>query len=255
MKTPPAATTKTNKVAALLTHERLQRIRFDGAAFLIDEQRRLEGLTRALHRRFPIHHRMQSYRSTKCSMGDRRQLDPVAHGKLVDAQISLYARYQGDFAEYRRHVAVSRLDPCTKRLIQFLHDRRWRPVAAQLPIFSDHVHIATAIDLVCEDMARPGRLIVIELKCSYHETPVEYERGRGKFVPPLKVVPRSYKNHHLLQLLMTRLILQRTYRVTPDECYLVRVCAGSIFVYPLRKQRWCGAMGGKIYQAFIPQAR
>jgi hypothetical protein len=50
----------------------------------------------------------------------------------------------------------------------YLYQRQWLPLEAQVPLWSaDQTTVCTWADILCYDLQRPGRLMLIELKTGY----------------------------------------------------------------------------------------
>jgi hypothetical protein len=174
---------------------------------------------------------------------------PKEHGTVVDSEIELFTK----LGHREFHRVRPDPDPCTRRLIQFLADFHWVPVAAQYPVFSDKLRIATALDLLCRD--ENNKLILVELKCSKHSTPEPYQLAHGYMAAPLRKVPRSYKNNHLLQLLLSQQLLVKSTGIKPDAAYVVRVGADDVWVYALEEAKWCKRLASAAWRALDPTKR
>ena len=131
------------------------------------------------------------------------------HGSRVDTELALWTRLPA--AERRRIFARRAPDVCTVRIMDELARRRWLPVAAQVPLFSEKMHVATAADLLCVDQSLPvreRRLIVVEIKCSMRTDTLHHRVGtlarvRGK-------VADTLVNRSALQAALTGVLVQTT---------------------------------------------
>lgn len=210
-----------------------------GTGFLVDGTRFVKGVTRLIEAAYPPPpppKGMQEHADCMC-----KGVTPIEHGTIVDREWNTLVNvFNGDWNAFRDSLAraFSVADPCTRRLHDFIKQQGWRPLQAQFNIHSQSHGFGTAIDFLCEKLLPNGRknLIVCELKVSWHDTKRSYEYPHGRFYSrPFSGIdfPRSYKNFHMLQLLATYLCLTRSYKVTPDECYLIRVGSTDIWKYPL----------------------
>ena len=143
----------------------------------------------------------------------------------------------------------------TRRLLQALRARHLFPVASQVPVGSAKARLGTAVDLVCvheDDLLRwadgcslrPGaRVVLVELKCGYE---TNYERYVGPMEAPLQRLNDSPHEQHQVQLLLTRILFERTF--TRDggprvhDAFVVRVHAAGVTIVPTMhwtsEQQW-----------------
>lgn len=201
-----------------------------GAGFVVNGTF-MKGLTKLLSRAYcPPRppHGSQEHRDTFC-----KGLTPDEHGSIVDKEMELLINCY--------HCDTNKLptaDPCTFRLMNYLKEKKWCPVKSQFPIFTKKHGFATAIDFLCTD--EQGRLIVVELKSSHHDNKRSYEYGHGLFYcsPFNKMTEfkRSWKNFHLLQVLATKLCLERTYGCYAHKYVLVRIGSQQIWDFELPKE-------------------
>jgi len=232
------------EAAKLLAHPRVKRVHFNRKkrAFTVGK-RTYTGLTRVLADRFPapLHGEGGSgkWGGGSASGSLCGGLSPIQHGQLVDGQVR-------SFVSRKRRAG---LDPCTQRFVRALRRKGWIPIKAQLPIFSERARVATAIDLLCVDLAT-DKLILVELKVTNHETPVAYERrvqGKRPIAATMPKVPNSYLNHDLLQLASMTTILAEEYGIHVGKAILMRVGHGAVWLYSL--PQWCREHAQTIYGA------
>lgn len=160
--------------------------------------------------------------------------DAMTHGKIVDEEIERITKLGGtEFVKKYCKGKETNMDRCTHMLLRFLRKKRWKPVAAQFPIFSSECRIATAIDLLCRIEDGSRRLVLVELKATLNQDDTVYRHADRRMAPPLESVRNSYENHHQLQLALMRRILEQDYGVVPDKALVLRVCATSITRYNL----------------------
>lgn len=197
-----------------------QDVRFDGRCFRIDGKvasgllGRLERVTGWSN----ANPRTRTYAETKRRRGglrNRARSCPTwgePHGTRVHEEV---ARACSAIANLRSIGKVCKRDPCTERILKFLHAKGWIPVAPELPVGARG--LATAVDLVAVD-TRSGELIAIEFKTGYESE--KYGPARGDALLPLgfRDCPRD---RHELQLAATCLLMPER----PDRAYVVRPCS------------------------------
>jgi hypothetical protein len=115
------------------------------------------------------------------------------------------------------------LDSLARQISVSLHQRGIRLVASEVPIADEDARVATAIDAIGEDSE--GRVVIIEFKAGYQKG----THGHGPLdnLPGLSV-PSTPLNHALLQLGMTRAILEENYGVYADQYLLVVSNGGGV---------------------------
>jgi hypothetical protein len=135
----------------------------------------------------------------------------------------------------------------TRRFLAELQRRGLYPLAAQVPVGSLDARCGTAVDLVCvrtralgTAAVRPGArlapgtpVVLIELKCGYDRT---FRLYSGCMKAPLAHLRDSPLEQHQLQLLVTRILFQRTYRTAHPvaDAAVVRVHGSGIEWVPQR---------------------
>ena len=127
----------------------------------------------------------------------------------------------------------------TIKWLRALRHWKWKPIAAQLNIFDEHLSIATAVDCICMD--EKGCVIIIEVKTGYED----YVHKSTHFMrAPLGDIKNTPQNQHFLQLGLMCIILEKHYWKHPYKAYVVRIDERGIRREELPK--W--AHGQKIYQ-------
>jgi hypothetical protein len=144
------------------------------------------------------------------------------HGKRVDAELALWTLN-------RAALRGRALDVCTVRILRALARRRWRPVAAQLPIASRRARVATAIDLLCE--ASDGGIVLVEVKCTMRTDHLTAPFGTLRGLPVR--LTDCLAHRFFLQLLAMDAILRVEYGVAPDVAVVVQVLPEGVSVHPL----------------------
>ncbi len=109
---------------------------------------------------------------------------------------------------------LERLDPLVVSIVHELSRRRLVPIAAQCPVASAHLRIATAADLVCASEIGfrwtgpvPGsRITIVEIKTGYRDA----DRASGvRMKPPFTTLVDNPLNRHRLQLAVTHMLFRR----------------------------------------------
>ena len=150
----------------------------------------------------------------------------------------------------------------TRRFLRELANRQLVPVASQLCVGSLDARLGTAVDVVCalstgvqrlpegRWLLRPGATVVLlELKCGWEQT---YQRYCGRMKAPLAHLTDSPEHQHQLQLLLTRILFERTYRGrghAVSSAAVVRVHSAGVTWYPQRA--WTDQEQIAIWQALV----
>jgi hypothetical protein len=160
----------------------------------------------------------------------------VEHGCVVDADLAVLAnQLEGVADEEKLRQAVMQLhrrdcDPCSLAVLRALKTYKWRAIKAQQAVGCMRMRVATAIDLVCQDMVSKER-IMVEIKTTRHTSRAFYEQRSPSNVPMKLLrkpdVPFSFCNIDLLQVMLTRALAER-YELKFDRAVLIRVGGGGI---------------------------
>ncbi len=117
--------------------------------------------------------------------------------------------------------SLVKIHPFTLLVLSALLDRKLIPVRAQIPVCYPELNIASAADQLWWD-PNAERFVIVELKCeqkSFFETVSAH-----KMSTPLELIPNTSKNRSMLQLSLTKSMLERTYPETvKSQGLLVRV--------------------------------
>ncbi len=162
----------------------------------------------------------------KCrGRGDR------AHGIVVDEQIAEFVR--------TGTIKAGTADPCALSLLAYLRDKKWLPIATQVPVYSEHLGgFATAIDLLCTDAATRTELIMVEVKSTRLRGRPElldqcYRTSVGTATGTLRGLPLSRYTQHQLQLWCMRYAVERECGVSLDAAVVLRTSPNAVDCYPL----------------------
>ena len=158
------------------------------------------------------------------------------HGSLVHSQIQrIIDSYKHG---YRSPVGVESIDPCVCFVIEVLNRKAWVPIATELMIYDETLHVATQADLIVFDMTEKCAR-VIELTFGYEDVEFEEPISKGdRFVTPLDMAPNSPAQRKLLQLWFTTEILRRNYGLNNTARTLLRVCPRSHLVWEYNDVAW-----------------
>jgi hypothetical protein len=164
-------------------------------------------------------------RTRKC-----RGRTDAEHGQVVDADLTRAVSAGG------RPPATC--DPCALSLLAYLRDElEWRPVATQVPLYSENMNLSTAIDLLCVDR-RTKELHLVEVKTTRSLTEQSracYHANRAsdndKSIDP----PLSRYVHHQLQLWAMSDIVTEEMGVRLGGACVLRTSPASVDRYPLHE--------------------
>ena len=156
---------------------------------------------------------------------------PRQHGSLVDEEIAAWTVGGAR--------AVPHPNAVTRALILYMTETRgWRPVAAQVPVLLPFLgRRATAIDLLCTDVATQTQRILIEVKstqgvgrdaCYRAEPPRNGAAG----------VPRSAWARDQLQLWAMDRALRMDGSLHVDEAVVLRASPAGVRCYALDREAW-----------------
>lgn len=175
----------------------------------------------------------------------------AAHGTLVDGNVAAYVA-GGD--------ASALTDPCARTLIAHIVDTLgWLPVAAQVPVYSPTLRLATAVDLVCTDAVTRRRLYLVEIKATRTQSATPelldacYKASASRVSPALPDLPMSRYMQHQLQLWAMHRMLTADAGLRVDAAVVLRVGPGFVATYPLNPALL--AADAKLANAVIARAK
>jgi len=169
------------------------------------------------------------------------------HGILVDEQLQYYTAHgrAALFADQDALPAAERVpllrggvDPCVATLLAYLDAHDLAAVAAQVPLYSPQMRLATAFDLLVTDRATRTQVHLVELKASaaLRTDDAAYVALRGRLRGTVaRGTPLSYYSQHQLQLWCMHHMLRAAHGVAPDNAHVLRVCAGTVYAYALNQ--------------------
>lgn len=158
------------------------------------------------------------------------------HGMVVDYQMTIYAR-RGRAGLFQTCAIV---DPCVGTLLEYFDSVGQAVVGTQLPIYSEKLGVATAIDVLATDKETKSKLYLVEIKATRTEEVErnnrQYERLRGRLQrTTLRGLPLSYCMRHKLQLFSMRHIVQEAHGFAFDDAFILRVSPGVVRKYTLNE--------------------
>lgn len=152
----------------------------------------------------------------------RRSKNGLYHGKAVDKQITmtvdLFRKHQlpKEFftnplirKPYTKEIKnkCRRLHIDTVTWWKIMIKLNWTPIQTQVPVAHQRVPIATAVDVVAKDVN--GKIIIIENKTG--QTNYLFHHTGLYMKSPLKKLTDCVHHQHILQLLGTKKMYERTY--------------------------------------------
>lgn len=158
------------------------------------------------------------------------------HGSLVDEQLKLrVASGRAAFADRTHGAMRGGLDPCTATLLDYFRAHGRRIVAAQVPLYSAEMDVATAFDVMTDDGA------VYEIKSTAVTSADAVERGDRRYETPrarltrtaLRGAPCSPYALGQVQLYITCAIVAETTGAAPPHAAVLRVSPGVVRQYDL----------------------
>lgn len=180
-----------------------------------EDKKKLKGITDKLRSTF-----YPSYRFANAPKGDSSGHPGVragagrSRGRLVDRQVA--AAVMG--------AKVRNPHPFTKLAITALKKSGLVPVASQVVVYDLEAGIATAVDVVVRDV--DGSLATLELKCTSDS---RFKSACGKMLGALAAWDDSIENQQIMQVQMTRVLYEKTYK-TRARAYILRVNAGGAYL-------------------------
>ena len=158
------------------------------------------------------------------------------HGSLVDEQIKLRVA-SGRVALKDKTLGPMKggIDPCTATLLDFLDSRGRRVVAAQVPLYSAEMDVATAIDFILDD----GTLCELKASTVTEKEAIKrsdrsYELPRARLTrTALRGTPCSMYSLHQVQLYTMAAMVCETVGVEPPAAVVLRVSPGVVREYKL----------------------
>lgn len=156
----------------------------------------------------------------------------VRHGKLVDQQLT-YIVKNGMLLVRATDMLV---DPCAATLRDYFADSGLAMIASQVPLYSADLDVATALDVLCTDVATRSELHLCEIKSTTGDAGADddYTRVRGRLrATAARGTPLSFYVGHQLQLGVMHEMIAATLGRPPTTSRLLRVSPNCVSVYRL----------------------
>lgn len=133
------------------------------------------------------------------------------------------------FVETGQRPKLSKLTRQCAYFWQVCQQKGWVPIGSQIPVGCPTLRVATRVDAVCCEAAT-GNIVVLEIKSGY----TYYKEGNGMLSAPYTDHNNSPLNQHHLQLLLNKVLYQRTFpRHIISHCYILRFEAHLVDLHPL----------------------
>ena len=134
--------------------------------------------------------------SAACAIRGTRQRKQSKNGRMngivVDELVESWVR-TGCLSDTHRSNAY------LMAVIQYLADNSLTPIATQFPVCCARLRVGTCVDIVCR--THTNAVVLIELKCGFDDY---YDvANQGNMSHPFRDLPATYRNRHLVQLLLT----------------------------------------------------
>jgi hypothetical protein len=158
------------------------------------------------------------------------------HGSLVDEQLKLRVA-SGRAALLDRTLGAMRggIDPCTATLLDYLESRGQRIVAAQVPLYSAEMDVATAIDFLVDDgtLYEVKSSTVVDIE-AIKRSNRSYELPRARLTrTALRGTPCSLYSLHQVQLYVMCAMMREMTGAEPPAAAVLRVSPGVVRDYRL----------------------
>jgi hypothetical protein len=190
-----------------------------------ERELRLDGLTKELQALF--------YPSSRSKSTGGARTGGASRGNQVDAEIARLVNEGTPPAAPNEYTA---------KTLQHLRDHGLQPFAAQFIVFDEHVRLATALDILCVDLAcndYAKNIVNVQLKTGFDRN---YDAASGVFRSPfvadspLTRMVDSHRNKHQLQALVEHLLLSRNYGIVVKETRVLVIAEDMHSSYALGPQ-------------------
>lgn len=168
------------------------------------------------------------------------------HGSLLHSHVErMVKRYQAAGSSASPFYTASeangfRWDPCALRVMDYLAEHQYWPVATEVVVHDPILNVATAIDLVVVDTLHNKDVVFIELKSSTSDKPFEAVGGGQPLQPmraaPFSEVPDDKLHRAIVQSIHTAMLAMRTGNgFRADRCVVLFVSpdVAQVQEYPM----------------------
>ncbi len=216
----------------LFNHENNTIIKFsqEERCFKKNNHSYVKGLLRSLNKIFwpTYEYTTPSYKHKK-KTGLHSKREGLYRGDLVHHQLELYIN-KGGFDAIK--IVYDKIHPFTRKALAALNEWKLNPIISEFTIYSEILDIATKIDLICLD--EKDNIVLIEWKCGMDNYIC---KGNDVMQGPLK---RLYSNCPLnqayLQLLFTKLIIEKSYQIKIKKTYVIQIHNDGIDPFKIPKR-------------------
>ncbi len=162
------------------------------------------------------------------STGVRNAFEGMVRGDLVHRQIEMYVNHGWQKAERE----FRELHPFTKKAIVAMREWKWTPIISELPVYDPVLNTATKADLICLD--KDQQMVLVEWKCGMDNY---IARGNTVMHGPFKSeFSNCPLNQAFVQLLFTKMFIEKGYGIFPRAAYVVQIHTDGIDPYTLPKR-------------------
>lgn len=171
------------------------------AGYVMGTNTKMSGITKPLQRLF--------YPYQKSATTGGAKTGGSARGNVTDSELASLIN--------KGAMPSERFSVYTERTLAYLYKHKLKPVAAQFLVYDERMRLATELDLVCIDLARPvtNNVVNIQLKTGFDKN---YDTACGRFLSPSKrpdsmiaKIQTSHKTKHQLQVLVEHMMVQINY--------------------------------------------
>lgn len=153
------------------------------------------------------------------------------HGSEVDRQLSLYVKAG---SRERFAALVQSVDPCVATLLHYFDTQGVAIVAAQVPLYSEELGIATSFDVVGTDRATRTQFLVYEIKANVTGDDTAYVKLRARQQRgAARSFPLSFHCLNQMQVWCQHHMLTKRLGAPPDAASVLRVSPGFVRNYAL----------------------
>ena len=210
-------------------------------ALLDGKETRVKGLVRLLEKTFwPDYEYLPSkYKNARALI--RSRWEGMQRGQLVHRQIEMYVNRGREQVEKR----YGEMHPFARTAVAAMREWKWTPVLAEMTVHDSETDVATKVDLICLD--RNEDMVLVEWKCGMENY---LFRGTNVMRGPLKGVYSNCPLHQaFVQLMFTKMFVEKNYGVRPRHSYVVQIHSDGIAPYSLPKDM--EKLQERCYQRFV----
>lgn len=122
-----------------------------------------------------------------------------------------------------------KLHPFTTKAIIAMREWKWQPIISEMIAYDPFMDVATKIDLICLDKNKD--IVLVEWKCGMDNY---ISRGNAPMQGPLgKYYSNSPLHQAYVQLLFTKMFVEKGYGVFPKKSYVIQIHTDGITPYTI----------------------